>query len=101
MGQRRKRRELAARHAGQRGLFISSPLVAVVALVVCGGLLFAAGYFTNELMGEGEESSAVAQPTPNPTAAPTTVVGNVSADDDPALGPADAAVTVIEFSDYQ
>ena len=87
MAQRRKKRKLAARPARPRGLFTSSPLVAVVALVLYGGVLFAGGYFTNELMGESEESPAVAQPT-------------VSADDDPALGPADAAVTVVEFSDY-
>jgi protein-disulfide isomerase len=73
----------------------------VVALVLYGGVLFAGGYFTNELMGDGEESSAVAQPTPSPTAASPTVVGTVSADDDPALGPPDAKVTVIEFGDYQ
>ena len=100
MAQRRKKRRLAARPARPRGLFTSSPLVAVVALVVYGGALFAGGYFANELMGDGDESSAVAQPTPSPTAASPTVVGTVSADDDPALGPADAAVTVVEFSDY-
>jgi protein-disulfide isomerase len=75
--------------------------VAVVLLMLYGGALFAGGYFTNELTGDGDESPAVAQPTPSPTATPPAVVGDVSADDDPALGPPDAKVLMVEFSDYQ
>lgn len=40
-----------------------------------------------------------AEPSPQP--APATTRIDVSEDDDPALGPADAPVTIIEFSDYQ
>jgi len=101
MGRRRRKQELAARPARPGGLFTSSALMAVAMLMLYGGALFAAGYFTNELTGEGEKSAAGAQPTPSPTAASPTVVGTVSADDDPALGPPDAKVTLIEFGDYQ
>ena len=42
-----------------------------------------------------------AQPSPVVQPTPTPVVVEVSADDDPFIGPEDAAVTIIEFSDYQ
>ena len=100
MAHRRKKQKLAARPAGRQGLFTSSPLVAVVALVLYGGVLFAGGYFANEWMGGGDGSTPRVQATVNPTSASPTVVGNVSVDDDPYKGSADAKVKVVEFSDY-
>ena len=41
--------------------------------------------------------TTVAQATPTPTA---TAVVQVSVDDDPSWGPEDAAVTIVEFSDF-
>ena len=74
-------------------------------LVISAGGVFSAGIFTNELVSDDDGTSAVAQPTPSggtPSAQPTPPpVVAVSVDDDPAWGPADAKVTVIEFSDYQ
>lgn len=50
----------------------------------------------------GQTTADVAEKTEEPTTAPAEVTRvSVSADDDPAKGPADAKVTIIEFSDYQ
>ena len=74
-------------------------------LLISGGGVFSAGFFTNELVSDDGGTAAVAQPTPSggtPSAQPTAApVVAVSVDDDPAWGPADAKVTVVEFSDYQ
>ena len=64
----------------------------VLALIPLAGVLgLAAGY----LLWGRDEPTAVAAPA---AAAPQRY--DVSADDDPALGPADAPVTIIEFSDF-
>ena len=82
-------------------------LVSAVVLVVFAPGLFAAGFFTNELVSDGEGGTdVVAQPSPSagtPSAPPPTPAPLVAAtaDDDPFIGPEDAPVTIIEFTDYQ
>ncbi|HJX61629.1 MAG TPA: hypothetical protein VJ578_03575 [Dehalococcoidia bacterium] len=79
-----------------------------VALVISAAGLFAAGYFTHDLVTEDDGGGQVVfdrgtpapQPTAVATAAPPSVV-QVSSADAPSWGPADAEVTVVEFSDYQ
>ena len=82
-----------------------------VALVVCATGLFVAGFFAHDWVnddgGGGTEAVVVpsgetpsAQPTALATPTPLPVV-QVSTDDAPAWGPADAKVTILEFSDYQ
>jgi protein-disulfide isomerase len=71
-------------------------VLAVVALVL---------QFTDEDGGGGAaaakptttaQASPVVQATPTPV-----VVAGVSVDDDPSIGPEDAAVTIVGFTDYQ
>ena len=83
-------------------------IVSAVALVLLAPALFVAGFFTNEWVSDddGGTTAVVAQPTPSaPTPAPATPTPPplvpATVDDDPFIGPEDAAVTIIEFSDYQ
>ncbi len=92
-------------------------VVISAAAVVVGVALFAAGFLTQSLLDDDldpvEEDLAVLTErvgeiqdllggavggTPSPTPAPLVAA---TADDDPFIGPDDASVTVIEFTDYQ
>jgi hypothetical protein len=89
------------------------------AVVVLGAALFVAGFLTHSLLDDDDDLGSVEQelaaltgqvgeiqdllggavgdgtpPTPAPVVA-------ASADDDPFIGPEDASVTIIEFTDYQ
>ncbi len=97
------------------GGYTQTALISVAAVVV-GVALFVAGFLTHSLLeddvdldpvnealatlnqqtGEINErlGGAAASPTPAPPVTAT-------ADDDPFVGPEDASVTVIEFTDYQ
>jgi protein-disulfide isomerase len=78
--------------------------VSAVVLVVFAPGLFAAGFFTNELVSDDDGGTdVIAQPSPSagtPSATPAPLVA-ATADDDPFIGPEDAPVTIIEFTDYQ
>lgn len=82
--------------------------LAAAILLIAGGGVFAGGYFTNAAV---DDDGGTAGPNPTaPTGTQTPVVGatatppavvDVSVDDDPSVGPDDAKVTVVEFSDFQ
>jgi len=82
---------------------VSANIVALVAVVLAVVALVL--QFTDE-DGDGGQAvvgqpTATVQPTVPVQPTPTPVVVEASVDDDPFTGPEDAAVTIIEFSDYQ
>ncbi len=74
-------------------------IVSAIALgnVILALLFFLAGFYVRGLMDQPRALPTV----PEPPAAGEVRVPGVSADDDPARGPAGAAVTIVEFSDFQ
>jgi protein-disulfide isomerase len=89
-----------------RKSWLVTALVAVIAFALGGATMFLVyDYaFTKGVAAAGTGGTgnvpAAAQQQVQPTAAPARL-DNVSVDDDPFIGPEDAPVTIVEFSDFQ
>jgi len=79
--------------------YIMTAAVTVATIAIAMAFFFG-GYFVRGWVQGNQEESGLPTQTPV-SAVGALVVGNVSADDDPARGPENALVTIIEFSDFQ
>ncbi len=76
----------------EENIKILTPYLIPGAIVIAGALIAGAVFYTNR-----SPSLETANPSDKQVAGPV----EVSADDDPFLGPENAKVTIVEFSDYQ
>jgi len=96
----------APARGGSRNLLVTSAATAIVAFAAVG--IFVLGMFTHAMVESDDDGGgAAAQVAAGNDAAgggavqPTAGPVDVSVDDDPGQGPEDAAVTIVEFSDFQ
>jgi protein-disulfide isomerase len=75
--------------------------LAVLAIALGAVGIFALGMFAHSRIAGGGDNHAAAAAAPAQAAAGAPAKVEVSADDDPARGPKDAPVTMIEFADFQ
>ncbi len=101
------------------GMYAVAIAVIISAIILSGMMFYAANSVNSNLQmintnlgnlkinvnvpaGSGGQQLATATPTPAAaTAAPTAIDMKALASNDPSIGPADAKVTIVEFTDYQ
>jgi protein-disulfide isomerase len=100
------------------GMYAVAIAVIISAIILSGMMFYAANSVNSNLQlintnlgnlkinvnvpaGSNTGQLASATPTPQPTAAPAAIDMKALASNDPAIGPVDAKVTVIEFTDFE